>query len=89
MFTCDVIFNSREEIAEVHLFDPQYGPIQAEVAGKSVTMSRGEFLKKKYQLAPRDDLSWRDTEWAGWKGMRMHNPDTQSSQVFWMHPIFG
>ncbi len=52
-------------------------------------MTRQEYLKKHFNLLPRDQLPGNDIAFVGWKGMKWHDKVEQTADVSWLHPYFG
>jgi hypothetical protein len=85
LFTSDISYDKDSSQAEVLLADPTYGPLFADP--KEPRLTRQAYLKERFGLVPRDQLSLFDLKYSGWKGMRFQKGDTAG--VTWLHPSFG
>jgi integrase len=90
LFVNDILYDTAANEARIRLCDPIYGPVAAMGPdGVERRYTRLQYLKEKYNMAPRDELSIQGTAQAGWKGMRLHDGKEMVAEVFWLHPFFG
>lgn len=90
LFTSDITFDSPSGDARILLADPTYGTIRVPGSGKAVEkITRQEYLKEQFGRIPRDQFADNHIGFAGWKGMKWHDPVAKTADVIWLHPYFG
>jgi hypothetical protein len=85
-FVTDISCDVRTGECQILLTDPVFGFVHHPESGKA-RETRKEFLRKNYDMVPRDELRRTSTGYAGWKGMRFQSANTAG--VAWLHPYLG
>lgn len=86
------IYVGTDGIARVNLYHPRRGAFRWTPPGsrKEITETREDYLRKRYNLRPRNMYNKKERQWAGWKQLLLQYGAPQwFARGYWIHPNFG